>query len=130
MRFVDAAISSLAAELTTPCLVVGKSTVPAGTATRLAELVRETAPAGAAADLAWNPEFLREGHALQDTIHPDRLVFGVTNEGAERRLRDVYSTVIDGGCPVVVTDLATAELVKVAANSFLATKISFINAMA
>jgi UDPglucose 6-dehydrogenase len=130
MRFVDAAISSLAAELTAPCLVVGKSTVPAGTATRLAELVRETAPAGAAADLAWNPEFLREGHALQDTIHPDRLVFGVTNEGAERRLRDVYSTVIDGGCPVVVTDLATAELVKVAANSFLATKISFINAMA
>ena len=130
MRFVDAAVQSLAAELTTPCLVVGKSTVPAGTATRLAMLVRQTAPVGEGADLAWNPEFLREGHALEDTLAPDRLVFGVSSEDAERRLREVYASVIDNGCPVVVTDLATSELVKVAANSFLATKISFINAMA
>ncbi|MDQ3735308.1 MAG: UDP-glucose/GDP-mannose dehydrogenase family protein [Actinomycetota bacterium] len=130
MRFVDAAIRSLAAELTNPCLVVGKSTVPAGTADRLAEMIQQLAPVGVGADLAWNPEFLREGHALQDTLTPDRLVLGVTNEGAEKALREVYAGVIDGDCPVVVTDLATAELVKVAANSFLATKISFINAMA
>ncbi len=130
MRFVDAAIRSLAAELTNPCLVVGKSTVPAGTAARLAEMIQQLAPVGVGADLAWNPEFLREGHALQDTLTPDRLVLGVTNEGAEKALREVYAGVIDGDCPVVVTDLATAELVKVAANSFLATKISFINAMA
>ena len=130
MRFVDAAMRSLAGVLTIPCLVVGKSTVPAGSAARLAQLIREVAPAGEDADLAWNPEFLREGHALQDTVNPDRLVFGVTNEAAQRRLRQVYSRVIDEGCPVIVTDLATAEMVKVAANSFLATKISFINAMA
>ncbi len=130
MRFVDAAVRSLAEELTTPCLVVGKSTVPAGSATRLAALIHEVAPAGVDADLAWNPEFLREGHALADTVNPDRLVFGVPNEATQRRLREVYATVIDQGCPVIATDLATAELVKVAANSFLATKISFINAMA
>ncbi|MGI8625038.1 MAG: UDP-glucose dehydrogenase family protein [Geodermatophilaceae bacterium] len=130
MRFVDAAVGSLAAELTAPCLVVGKSTVPAGTAARLAALLQKSAPAGAAADLAWNPEFLREGHAVQDTLRPDRLVFGVTNQNADRQLREVYATVIEAGCPVISTDLATAELVKVAANSFLATKISFINAMA
>jgi len=130
MRYVEAAMQSLAAELNTPCLVVGKSTVPAGSATRLAAVVAQAAPVGAGADLAWNPEFLREGHALQDTIQPDRLVFGVTTDSAERTLRTVYGSVIDAGCPVVVTDLATAEMVKVAANSFLATKISFINAMA
>ncbi len=130
MRFVDAAMRSLAGVLTIPCLVVGKSTVPAGSAARLAQLIREVAPAGADADLAWNPEFLREGHALQDTVNPDRLVFGVTNDTAQRLLREVYARVIDEGCPVIVTDLATAEMVKVAANSFLATKISFINAMA
>ncbi|MDQ4038049.1 MAG: UDP-glucose/GDP-mannose dehydrogenase family protein [Actinomycetota bacterium] len=130
MRFVDAAVGSLAAQLTGPCLVVGKSTVPAGTAARLAALLRTSAPAGEAADLAWNPEFLREGHAVADTVRPDRLVFGVTNQNADRQLREVYATVIETGCPVISTDLATAELVKVAANSFLATKISFINAMA
>ena len=130
MRFVDAAVTSLATELAAPCLVVGKSTVPAGTAARLATLLENTAPAGEGADLAWNPEFLREGHAVQDTVRPDRLVFGVTNQGADRQLREVYASVIEGGCPVISTDLATAELVKVAANSFLATKISFINAMA
>jgi len=130
MRFVDAAVRSLAAELTAPCLVVGKSTVPAGTAARLAAMLAQSAPAGEAAELAWNPEFLREGHALQDTVRPDRLVFGVTSASADRQLRNVYAKVIDEGCPVISTDLATAELVKVAANSFLATKISFINAMA
>ncbi len=130
LRFVDAAVRFLAAELTTPCLVVGKSTVPAGTATHLAAQLRALAPAGDGVDLAWNPEFLREGYAVQDTLRPDRLVFGVTTAEAERLLRAVYGVVIDGNCPVIVTDLPTAELVKVAANSFLATKISFINAMA
>ncbi len=130
LRYVDAAMQSIAAQLTSPCLVVGKSTVPAGSATRLEAQLRKAAPAGAAAELAWNPEFLREGYAVRDTLKPDRLVFGVTSEKSERTLREVYARVIADNCPVVVTDLRTAELVKVAANSFLATKISFINAMA
>ncbi|MDQ3714799.1 MAG: UDP-glucose/GDP-mannose dehydrogenase family protein [Actinomycetota bacterium] len=130
LRYVDAAMHSLATELRDKCLVVGKSTVPAGTASRLAHELQQQAPAGKGVDLAWNPEFLREGYAVKDTLHPDRLVFGVTTDHAEDQLRAVYKTVIDDGCPVIVTDLPTAELVKVAANSFLATKISFINAMA
>ncbi|NHC14656.1 UDP-glucose dehydrogenase family protein [Motilibacter deserti] len=130
MRYVDAVVDGLAPYLTRPCLVVGKSTVPVGTAERLAERITELAPVGAAAELAWNPEFLREGFAVEDTLHPDRLVFGVRSERAEQVLRDVYATPIAEGTPVVVTDFATAQLVKVAANSFLATKISFINAMA
>jgi UDPglucose 6-dehydrogenase len=110
--------------------VVGKSTVPTGTASRMAHLLRASAPAGAAVELAWNPEFLREGNAISDTLQPDRLVFGVNSESAERTLRETYAQLIGAGVPVVVTDMATAELVKVAANAFLATKISFINAMA
>ncbi len=106
-------------------VVVGKSTVPVGTARRLADVV-----ADAGCDLAWNPEFLREGFAVQDTLKPDRVVIGVENERAEKTLLDVYATILDAGTPLVVTDFETAELVKVAANAFLATKISFINAMA
>ncbi|MBB1244261.1 UDP-glucose/GDP-mannose dehydrogenase family protein [Streptomyces durbertensis] len=130
MRYVDSAFESLAPLLTRPALVVGKSTVPVGSAARLAARVRELAPVGEGAELAWNPEFLREGFAVQDTLHPDRIVVGVTSEDAERRLREVYATPIGEGSPFVVTDFPTAELVKTAANSFLATKISFINAMA
>ncbi len=130
LSHVDAAIAGLAAQLTRPCLVVGKSTVPVGTAERLAQRLRELAPAGAGVELAWNPEFLREGHAVDDTLRPDRLVIGVRSEQAERTLRTVYAPLLDAGVPMVVTDFATAELVKVAANAFLATKISFINAMA
>jgi UDPglucose 6-dehydrogenase len=89
-----------------------------------------TAPAGEAAELAWNPEFLREAHAVADTLRPDRLVVGVRSAGAEERLRAVYADLLAAGVPWLVTDFATAELVKVAANAFLATKISFINAMA
>ena len=129
LTYVDAAFSSLAPMLTRPALVVGKSTVPAGTAARMAELVASLAPCPEV-EVAWNPEFLREGFAVEDTLRPDRLVFGVRSTGAEARLRETYGPVIENGCPVVVTDFATAELVKVAANSFLATKISFINAMA
>ena len=81
-------------------------------------------------ELAWNPEFLREGYAVEDTLRPDRLVIGVQDEQSEADLREVYAPLIDTGIPMLVTDYATAELVKVAANAFLATKISFINAMA
>jgi UDPglucose 6-dehydrogenase len=130
LKYVDGAVESLAPYLTRPCLVVGTSTVPVGTAARLARLVRDLAPAGGEVDLAWNPEFLREGFAVEDSLHPDRLVFGVSNARSEAVLRTIYATPIADETPVVVTDLPTAELVKVAANSFLATKISFINAMA
>jgi UDPglucose 6-dehydrogenase len=129
LRYVDASIEMLAPHLTRPCLVVGKSTVPVGTAARLADRLSALAPVGGDAELAWNPEFLREGFAVEDTLHPNRLVFGVTSEQAERTLRAVYAPLLDAGVPVVVTDLPTAELVKASANAFLATKISFINAM-
>ncbi|GAB1336006.1 UDP-glucose/GDP-mannose dehydrogenase family protein [Streptomyces sp. E-15] len=130
MSYVDSAIASLAPHLRGPALVVGKSTVPVGSADRLAAYLAEHAPAGSDAELAWNPEFLREGFAVQDTLRPDRIVVGVRGERAEKLLRDVYATPINAGTPFVVTDFPTAELVKTAANSFLATKISFINAMA
>ncbi|MER5786174.1 UDP-glucose/GDP-mannose dehydrogenase family protein [Streptomyces mobaraensis] len=130
MSYVDAAVASLAPRLNRPALVVGKSTVPVGSAARLARKLAELAPAGEEVELAWNPEFLREGFAVQDTLHPDRIVVGVEGERAEKVLREVYATPIGEGSPFVVTDYPTAELVKTAANSFLATKISFINAMA
>jgi UDPglucose 6-dehydrogenase len=130
LRQVDAAVAALAPHLARRCVVVGKSTVPVGTAERLAGLVRELAPAGADVELAWNPEFLREGHAIEDTLRPSRLVLGVASAWAEVQLRAAYRPLLESGVPVLVTDLATSELVKVAANSFLATKISFINAMA
>ena len=130
---VEAVVEGLGPCLDRPAVVVGKSTVPVGTAGRLAERLRDIAPAGYGVELAWNPEFLREGHAVDDTLRPDRLVFGVAGDPAgrgERVLREVYAAPLSAGVPVVVTDFATAELVKVAANAFLATKISFINAMA
>ncbi|MFJ1809759.1 MULTISPECIES: UDP-glucose dehydrogenase family protein [unclassified Streptomyces] len=130
MSYVESAIGSLAPHLARPALVVGKSTVPVGSADRLARTIAELAPAGADAELAWNPEFLREGFAVQDTLHPDRIVVGVRSERSEALLRQVYETPIGEGSPFVVTDFPTAELVKTSANSFLATKISFINAMA
>lgn len=129
LTYVDAVVDSLAPHLDRRTLVVGKSTVPVGTAARLAERLRERAPVGAQARLAWNPEFLREGFAVQDTLHPDRLVVGVTDADAEAELREVYAPILEG-TPWISTDLATAELVKVSANAFLATKISFINAIA
>ncbi|GAA1877788.1 UDP-glucose dehydrogenase family protein [Lapillicoccus jejuensis] len=124
LTYVDAAVTGLLPHLAVGSLVAGKSTVPVGTAARLAALVEARG-----ADLAWNPEFLREGKAVADTLHPDRIVLGVTSERAEKVLRDVYAPMVAEGSPVVVTDLPTAELVKVSANSFLATKISFINAI-
>ncbi|WP_173036961.1 UDP-glucose dehydrogenase family protein [Phytohabitans flavus] len=130
MRFVDGAVTELSHFLHRRALVVGKSTVPIGTAARLTDMVQRLAPAGEQVELAWNPEFLREGYAVDDTMKPDRLVFGVSSPWAEEQLRAAYAPVLAQGTPVVVTDLATSELVKVAANAFLATKISYINAMA
>ncbi len=120
----------LAERMRRNAVVVGKSTVPVGTAARVADRMRAALPPGMHAEVAWNPEFLREGHAVDDTLHPDRLVFGVQSPEAEVALRAVYAQAIGQGAPVHVTDLATAELAKSAANAFLATKISFINAMA
>jgi UDPglucose 6-dehydrogenase len=129
IRFVDAAVASLLPHLSAGDLVVGKSTVPLGTAARLAPQIAATG-----AVLAWNPEFLREGYAVRDTMEPDRLVYGVptgtVTDPAVTQLDEVYAVALANDTPRVVTDYATAELVKVAANAFLATKISFINAMA
>ncbi|AKS32298.1 UDP-glucose dehydrogenase family protein [Mycolicibacterium goodii] len=131
--FVDAVIDRLAPLLDKPAVIIGKSTVPVGTAARLAARARTLAPARGAVELAWNPEFLREGFAVQGTLHPDRLVLGIEQPGsgrAEAVVREIYADLITDGVPLIVTDLATAELVKVSANAFLATKISFINAIA
>ncbi|WP_306232629.1 UDP-glucose dehydrogenase family protein [Agrococcus beijingensis] len=127
LAYVDAAIASLLPHLTERSLIAGKSTVPVGTARRLAEMV---APTGAS--LAWNPEFLREGFAVQDTLAPDRLVYGVQrgDDASVATLDTVYASILARGTERLVMDYATAELVKVSANAFLATKISFINAMA
>ena len=131
MTYVDAAVEALLPHLLPGDLVVGKSTVPVGTAARLAAILDD---AGTGALLAWNPEFLREGFAVRDTITPDRLVYGVPpgepGKLAAALLDEVYASALAAATPLVVTDYATAELVKVAANAFLATKISFINAMA
>ncbi|KRE25922.1 UDP-glucose/GDP-mannose dehydrogenase family protein [Agromyces sp. Soil535] len=126
LRYVDAAFDGLLPHLADGALVVGKSTVPVGTAARLGARLADAAPQ---ASLAWNPEFLREGFAVKDTLEPDRLVYGVGDEHAASVLDHVYRAAIEAGTPRIVTDYATAELVKVAANAFLATKISFINAM-
>jgi UDPglucose 6-dehydrogenase len=129
VRYVDSAVKSIAANANCPGLIVGKSTVPVGTAQRLVSELAATSSEHAL-ELAWNPEFLREGKAIQDTLHPDRLIFGVTSEYAEKVLFQVYGRLIDERTPHLTTDLQTSEMVKVASNSFLATKISFINAMA
>jgi UDPglucose 6-dehydrogenase len=127
---VRGCVHALGPLLDRSCLVVGKSTVPVGTAEPLAEWLSGISPAGPACELAWNPEFLREGRAVHDTMRPDRIVAGVTSARAEAALRAVYAGPIAAGTPFLATDLPTAEIVKVAANAFLATKISFINAMA
>ncbi len=127
MTFVNSALAAIAPVAKSGSLIVGKSTVPVGTAARLAE---ELASINAGAELAWNPEFLREGFAVEDTLRPNRLVVGVTSDRAEEILREVYADLLALDIPWIRADLPTAELVKVAANSFLATKISFINAMA
>ncbi|MDQ1204483.1 UDP-glucose/GDP-mannose dehydrogenase family protein [Microbacterium sp. SORGH_AS_0862] len=129
LTYVNAAVDGLLPYLSEGDIVAGKSTVPVGTAAGLAPRVTATG-----ATLVWNPEFLREGFAVQDTVDPDRLVAGVPagdeGERAASVLREIYHPSVAKGTPFIVTDYATAELVKVSANAFLATKISFINAMA
>ena len=130
LSYVDAAVATLLAGAAPGSVVVGKSTVPVGTAVHLADRLAERDIA-----LVWNPEFLREGFAVADTLHPDRIVYGLSADPARAelghiRLDEVYARLLADGIPQIVTDYVTAELVKVAANSFLATKISFINAMA
>ena len=127
LRFVDSALDAVAPIAKAGSLVVGKSTVPVGTAERLRQRL---AAVNKDVELAWNPEFLREGFAVEDTLRPNRLVVGVTSDAAEKKLQELYQVNLDANTPWVRADLPTAELVKVAANSFLATKISFINAMA
>ena len=130
MRYVESAVDSLLPHLADQAVVVGKSTVPVGTADSLEPLVT-----GAGGILIWNPEFLRESFAVQDTLRPDRLVYGLSKDAdrAEQALAvldEVYADIIEAGTPRLIMDFPTAELVKVSANSFLAMKISFINAMA
>src|SRR5215218_9597346 len=125
LRHVHAVIDTLVPRLRRPAVIVGKSTVPVGTATELADRARRLAPDGVDVEVAWNPEFLREGFAVADTLHPDRIVLGVQQDS----IRELYASLLDEGVPFLVTDLQTSELVKVSANAFLATKISFINAI-
>ena len=129
LRHVHAVIDMLVPRLERPSVIVGKSTVPVGTAAELSH--RAAGLARTEVEIAWNPEFLREGYAVQDTLHPDRIVVGVEDDStrAEAALRELYGSLLDDGVPFLLTDLQTAELVKVSANAFLATKISFINAI-
>lgn len=131
MRFVDAAVTNLIPYLKPGSTVIGKSTVPVGTARRLAAQIKAGQPS---AELAWNPEFLREGFAVEDTLRPDRFVYGVpsgdTGQAVASVLNEIYALALGNDTPLVITDFETAELVKVSANAFLATKISFINAIA
>ncbi|MDV7243738.1 MULTISPECIES: UDP-glucose/GDP-mannose dehydrogenase family protein [Rhodococcus] len=132
LRHVHSVIDTLAPLLDRPAVIVGKSTVPVGTAAELGARARALALAGDTVEVAWNPEFLREGFAVQDTLHPDRMVLGVDRDrpgSVESQLRQLYAPLLAEDIPFLVTDLATAELVKVSANAFLATKISFINAI-
>lgn len=133
LRHVHSVVDTLAPLLDHPAVIVGKSTVPVGTAAELGSRARQLAPASDAVEVAWNPEFLREGFAVEDTLRPDRLVLGVDHARpgrAEALIRELYASLIDDGAvPFLLTDLPTAELVKVSANAFLATKISFINAI-
>ncbi|OBK92484.1 UDP-glucose/GDP-mannose dehydrogenase family protein [Mycobacterium sp. 1165178.9] len=131
LRHVYAVIDALVPRLTTSAVLVGKSTVPVGTAAELNQRAAALAPDGVDVEIAWNPEFLREGYAVQDTLNPDRIVLGVNEDStrAEAAVRELYGPMVEAGVPFLVTDLQTAELVKVSANAFLATKISFINAI-
>ncbi|OBA80560.1 UDP-glucose 6-dehydrogenase [Mycobacterium sp. 1164966.3] len=131
LHHVHAVIDALVPRLGRPAVLVGKSTVPVGTAAELGKRADALAPAGVDVEIAWNPEFLREGFAVRDTLLPDRIVLGIQANSvrAEGAVRELYGPLLDAGVPFLVTDLQTAELVKVSANAFLATKISFINAV-
>jgi UDPglucose 6-dehydrogenase len=125
---LEMAVAGLAQHITGPAVIIGKSTVPPGTTASLSAIAAGICRHSI--DFAWNPEFLREGCAVRDTLAPDRIVIGAVSDAAQAVLRDIYRPLTDAGTPLVVTDYVTAELVKGAANAFLATKISFINSMA
>ncbi|MBV6700239.1 UDP-glucose/GDP-mannose dehydrogenase family protein [Kitasatospora aureofaciens] len=127
---VFGAIRQLAPHLDKACTIVGKSTVTVGTTVQVTALAQRLAPAGERVEVVWNPEFLREGHAVEDTLRPDRLIAGVTSAEGEKAIRAVYAGILDAGVPLFVTDPQTAELAKGAANTFLGLKISYINAVA
>ena len=131
LAYVRAVIDTLVPKLRRSSVIVGKSTVPVGTAAELSARAAALAADGVTVEVAWTPEFLREGFAVADTLHPDRIVLGVQRDSrlAENAVRELYAPLLDAGVPFLLTDLQTAELVKVAANAFLATKISFINAI-
>lgn len=131
LRHVHAVIDVLVPLLRRPAVIVGKATVPVGTAANLCGRAASLSTEGVTIEVAWNPEFLREGFAVQDTLHPDRIVLGVQRDSvlAEQKIRELYASLRGHSVPFLVTDLQTAELVKVSANAFLATKISFINAI-
>ncbi|MBK4179835.1 nucleotide sugar dehydrogenase [Corynebacterium macginleyi] len=131
LTYVKAVITDLVPKLRGEHVIFGKSTVPVGTAAKLQELADRLAPEGTCVEIAWNPEFLREGYAVHDTITPDRIVIGIreSESRAEGLAREIYAQQLAQDTPFIVTDLQTAELVKVSANAFLATKISFINAV-
>ncbi|MGV0331585.1 UDP-glucose dehydrogenase family protein [Corynebacterium macginleyi] len=131
LTYVKAVITDLVPKLRGEHVILGKSTVPVGTAAELQELADRLAPEGTRVEIAWNPEFLREGYAVRDTITPDRIVIGIreSESRAEGLAREIYARPLAQDTPFIVTDLQTAELVKVSANAFLATKISFINAV-
>jgi len=130
LSYVEDATANVARALTHDGLIVGKSTVPVGTAAHLRGIIADVTPPGISSELIWNPEFLREGKAVADTLTPDRIVIGGTSPQSEATMREVYALPLSTGTPIVVCDLPTAELVKVSANAYLATKISFINAIA
>lgn len=134
LRYVYSAVDQLVMQLENDATIFGKSTVPVGTTGELRTRVKNglaNRERDLSVEIAWNPEFLREGFAIEDTLHPDRIVIGVDTEGtAANTLREIYAPILENGTPIVMTDTATAELVKVSANAFLATKISFINAIA
>jgi UDPglucose 6-dehydrogenase len=123
-------VDALGPQLEGPTVVAGRSTVPVGTAANLVGRLRRSAPAGERVRVAWNPEFLREGHAIRDSLHPDRLVLGVVDDLAYETLVEVYAPLVSSGTPVVRTDLETAELAKVSANVMLAARVSLVNVLA
>ncbi|MGA5700722.1 UDP-glucose dehydrogenase family protein [Peterkaempfera bronchialis] len=127
---VFGAIRQLTPHLTRACTIVGKSTVTVGTTAEVTALAQRLAPAGGAVEVVWNPEFLREGHAVEDTLRPDRIIAGVTSAEGEKAIRAVYAGILNAGVPIFITDPPTAELAKGAANSYLGLKISYINAVA
>ncbi|HJD59581.1 MAG TPA: UDP-glucose/GDP-mannose dehydrogenase family protein [Rickettsia endosymbiont of Omalisus fontisbellaquei] len=127
LKYVYDAIDKVSEHINKDCLIVIKSTVPPDSCNNIIAYLKSK---GFSFNVASNPEFLREGSAVEDFLYPDRIVVGVNNKESEVILRKIYAPLIEQGAKLVVTDLVTSELIKYASNSFLATKIAFINEMA